>query len=77
MSEVEEDRNSTKMYKDTEGDNEFDETFQPDEDHALTVFGGVLTIISTIVGGGIVGLPFAFYMLGLVPGLVFMIIMGV
>jgi len=50
--------------------------FQPDESHALGVFGGILTIISTIVGGGIVGLPFCFYMLGLWPGLAFMLIMA-
>ena len=53
-----------------------DSAFQADEDHALTVFGGILTIISTILGGGIVGLPYGFYQLGLWPGTLFMITMG-
>ena len=34
---------------------------QPVENHALTVFGGVVAVISSIVGGGIVGLPYVFY----------------
>jgi amino acid permease len=46
-------------------ENIVDPSFQPDSDHALTVFGAVLTIVSTIVGGGIVGLPYAFLELGL------------
>ena len=53
-----------------------DSAFQADEDHALTVFGGILTIISTILGGGIVGLPYGFYQLGLFPGTIFMVVMG-
>jgi amino acid permease len=53
-----------------------DTAFQADEDHALTVFGGILTIISTILGGGIVGLPYGFYQLGMFPGAIFMITMG-
>ena len=54
-----------------------DPAFQADEDHALTVFGGILTIISTIVSGGIVGLPYGMYMLGLWPGSLCMISMAV
>jgi len=42
-----------------------DPAHQPDDAHALTMFGGTLTILSTIVGGGIVGLPYAFLELGL------------
>jgi hypothetical protein len=34
-------------------------------DHGLTRFTGALAIISTCVGGGVVGLPLAFYRLGL------------
>lgn len=37
-----------------------DPEHQPDESHALTTFGAVLTVVSTMVGGGIVGLPFTF-----------------
>ena len=42
-----------------------DYEFQPDSTHGLTMFGGTLAIISTIIGGGIVGLPFALLQLGL------------
>jgi amino acid permease len=36
----------------------------------LSAFDGALTIVSTILGGGIVGLPYAIYMLGLPLGIV-------
>ena len=42
-----------------------DPAYQPDNEHALTTWGGILTIISTMVGGGIVGLPYAFLNLGI------------
>jgi amino acid permease len=50
--------------------------FQPDEEHGLTIFGGVLSIISTILGGGIVALPWSFYMLGIYPAIIMMIMMA-
>ena len=38
-----------------------DNEYQADEDHALGTFGGITAVISTMVGGGIVGVPYAFY----------------
>ena len=42
-----------------------DEKDLPGDSHALTTFGAVLTVVSTMVGGGIVGLPYAFLQMGL------------
>lgn len=43
------------------------------DDHALTTFGAVLTVVSTMVGGGIVGLPYAFLQMGIWVSLALMI----
>ena len=43
------------------------------DDHALTTFGAVLTVVSTMVGGGIVGLPYAFLQMGIWISLALMI----
>ena len=43
---------------------ELDATKQADK-KGLTIFTGMLALISTSVGGGIVGLPRAFYLLGI------------
>jgi amino acid permease len=53
-----------------------DMAFQPDSEHALSTFGAVLTIVSTIVGGGIVGLPYAFIELGLWVSLICMLLVA-
>ena len=54
-----------------------DNEYQADEDHALNVFGGITAVISTMVGGGIVGVPYTFYQLGIVPASIFMVVMGI
>lgn len=57
------------MYS-MKGDMEQD---QLGDDHALTTFGAVLTVVSTMVGGGIVGLPYAFLQMGIWISLALMI----
>jgi amino acid permease len=52
-----------------------DEEEETPEHHGLSTFGAALTIVSTIVGGGIVGLPFAFYTTGLPTGIVILVLM--
>jgi amino acid permease len=39
------------------------------KEHGLNAFGGGLAMVSTIIGGGIVGLPYAMFLLGLVVGI--------
>ena len=45
-------------------------------EHGLTTFTGILAILSTIIGGGIVSLPYAFVSVGLPLG-IFLNIFGV
>ena len=46
-------------------------------EHRLSKTQAALTLVSTIVGGGIVSLPDAFYFTGIVTGIVFSIIMAI
>jgi hypothetical protein len=43
-------------------------------EHGLTVFTGVLAIISTIIGGGIVSIPYSFVSFGIPLAIVFNIV---
>ena len=45
--------------------------------HKMTRTGAILSIISTIVGGGIVSLPHSFYFIGIILGAVSIILAAV
>ena len=53
------------------------ELMEGDPEHKLTKVAAALTLISTIVGGGIVGLPFAFYYTGLFIGVTLIVLMAI
>lgn len=42
-------------------------------DEGLTRIGGILSIMSTLIGGGIVGVPFFFYQVGIYVGILMMV----
>jgi amino acid permease len=59
------------------GTKSFFQENNPDAPGTLTLFGAILGIISTILGGGMVSIPFAFYSQGIVIGACFSIFAAV
>ena len=55
---------------------EIDPTFQPDS-NALEFGGAMFAIVSTIIGGGIVGLPFGFQQMGIWYSIIFLTLVAI
>lgn len=47
------------------------------EERGMSVKEAILSLISTIIGGGVVGLPYAFYHCGIVFGMILCIVISV